>query len=364
MRASLVVAAVSAVFACASCAADDERAARDEDLGVVRSPVIKGEESPASQDSVVLIKHYDAVKIGGGAEGCTGVMIAPRLVLTARHCVAATETQLACGSDGKPTFGGGVTGNYPASKLFAFSGPDRPDFLSSLDRAARGAEIIDDGADNLCNHDVALILLETALPGAHISPVRLEGGPQKDEVLTLVGWGVTEKGPDPAKRQQRTGVGVLAVGPADSIGPSEFMTGESGCAGDSGGPVFAASGAVVGLLSRGGNGSGAPAGDPASCMDGERPARNMYSSTAAFRTMLLAAYAKAGQEAWPEGGVDPRLPKAEAPAAKEDDGGCAIAPAALARASRESTSTMAVTFAAIAAVFACMRRRRSPSSPR
>ena len=120
-------------------------------------------------------------------------------------------------------------------------------------------------------------------PARRRAPVRLDGGPRADETVRVVGWGVTDTSSNPQTRQQRGGVKVLAVGPADHLGPSEFKLGESGCAGDSGGPAFAeSSGAVLGVLSRGGNGGGATPGDPAACIDAE----NVFTSAAAFKDLI------------------------------------------------------------------------------
>lgn len=335
-----------------ACAADSR-----EPVGEVQAAIIAGADSSADQDSVVMIKHYDAVQIGGGSEGCTGTMLTPRLVLTARHCVAATEPQLACESDGTASFGGSVQGTYPAPKLFAFSGTARPDFISGLDRAARGIEIIDDAAKNLCNHDLALILLEKPLPGAKISPIRLDGGPKAGEVTTVVGWGVTDKEASPAVRKQRANVKIEAVGPADSLGPAEFRVGESGCAGDSGGPAFAPSGAVLGVLSRGGNGKPTDPSNPSQqCINGN----NVFTAVAGFRDLILSAYAKAGQDPWNEGGPDPRTvppgTTSSSSGGEDESSGCAIG-------STRSSSAIDVALLGIA-IAACVRRRRTRSSPR
>ena len=350
-RARARAVALGLAFIVAACGPSGERN-HESAAGRVSAAIIHGTDSDASQDAVVLVMHYDAIQIGGAAAGCSGTLLTPKLVLTARHCVATTDESAACDSAGNPTFGGVVSGDHLASKLYAFVGTQRPDFLTGLDRGARGVEIIDDAAKTLCNHDLALVLLDRALPGGKTAPVRLEGGPRADETVRVVGWGVTDTSSNPQTRQQRGGVKVLAVGPGDHLGPSEFKLGESGCAGDSGGPAFAeSSGAVLGVLSRGGAGArGATPGDPAACLDAE----NVFTSAAAFKDLILGAYAKAGQDPWREGEPDPTTLPPKPPA--EASSGCSLGRRVPVR-----SPALPEVALALGAVLACLSRRATRS---
>jgi hypothetical protein len=278
--------------------------AEPERTSAASSAIVKGKDSDASQDGVVLVMHYDAVAKGGGAaSGCTGSLLTPRLLLTARHCVAITDSSAACDSEGKPVAGGQVTGDHVPSAIYVFGGKDRPDFLSGNVRPSKGQEILTTGAKTLCNNDIALVLLDRPLEGAKIVPIRLDAGPKKSEKVTVVGWGIADDSPNPPTRRQKTDVEVLDVGPAEQLGKAEFRVGEGTCQGDSGGPAIAASGAVLGALSRGGNGTPSIGAD--ACLGGT----NIFSSVVGHADFIRAGYDKAGQEPWIEGAPNPLLAK-------------------------------------------------------
>jgi hypothetical protein len=317
------------LVACAACVASagSTSAPDDGERGTASLPIIGGTQSDASQNAVVLVFHSSATS--SNVEVCSGTLLAPRLVLTARHCVATTDAEAACNADGTATTGGVVHADFDPKDMYVFAGVERPATTPIADVSQRGAAIIDDGATTLCNHDMALLLLETPVPNAMIAPVRLDTRPAPDEPVTLVGWGIMDATAKvPAVRQQRTGQTILAVGPSNELGlgSSELEIGEGACEGDSGGPALAAvSGAVIASLSRGGNGTVKPG--TAACIQGQ----NVYTMASGFKDLVLSAYARAGQTPWLEGDPNPLLPKPSVAASTSpgtggaSNGGCSTA---------------------------------------
>ncbi len=315
LRRVLVGTVAVSLLACSSAPSEapSSAAADTGDLGHVASPVIKGKNSDASQDDVVLLVHFDPTSNNVGA--CTGTLLSDKLVLTARHCVADTDESAACDVSGTPLAQGVVRGNHPASTLYVFVGANRPDFNSgNVTPDGQGAKILDDGGKNLCNHDIALVILKEPIKNAKIAQIRLDSPVVKAEVITAVGWGVTDKSPEPTVRQQRSGIKVTGIGPdaqtALPLPPNEFQVGESICSGDSGGPALAATNAIVGVVSRGGNNTQPDPGNPSSsCVNGASDAENIYTKVAPFKKFIVDGLASVGAEPWYEGGADPRLAK-------------------------------------------------------
>ena len=72
-------------------------------------PVLYGEVSGADEDGVVMV----VASLSNVSHACTGSLLAPNLLITARHCVANfTDEPFTCGPDGElvSTGGGGRMG--------------------------------------------------------------------------------------------------------------------------------------------------------------------------------------------------------------------------------------------------------------
>ena len=347
-----------------------------EATGTARSALIGGTDSDASQDAVVFLVHKDPTSARVGM--CTGTLVAPNLVITARHCVADADESALCAADGSAMSGGAIAANHDPKTLLVYTGKNRPPFKSQKDPAPAGvgAQIVDDGAKNLCNHDLALLVLQAPIADAPIASMRLDGDVKKDETFTAVGWGITSTSTTPPVRQQRAGVKIVAVGPdatrALPVAPNQFEVGESICLGDSGGPAIASSGAILGVVTGGGNGQTSTASDPSAPCVGDAAA-NLYTRLAPFKDVITKAFGIAGAEPWVEGEPDPRLPKpapaetgdapspsmtssaneASAPSAgSATSGGCSSSPAA------PSSSHLALLFVALGLAVSRIRRAR------
>jgi hypothetical protein len=275
----------------AGCALDGTPSA--ESVQIVASEIIRGSLSTPQQNAVVLHVVLDAQ--GQVSSTCTATLIAPNLILTARHCVSELDPQTDA-----------VTADTPPARMYISTGPSAgaPETPTV---SARATQVFTDGARDITGSDVSLVLLDRKITDMPFAPIRLDGRVTAGESLTAVGWGLTENGQLPTSRLQRPAIPVTAVGPAvGGVEGSEFEIGEGGCSGDSGGPALSAKGAVVGVISRVGNGQQQSEANRANFCLGSTT-KGIYGEPSAHKELVMRAFQAAGAQPWLEGQPDPRL---------------------------------------------------------
>jgi Trypsin len=260
------------------CAPDADGPERPENALTSReAAIVAGAPAGSHRDAVVVVEVE-------GIGLCSGTLVRPNLVLTARHCVAETDHGVSCAADGSVLSGARIYADVIPSRVRVLVGSS----WRALRHAATGARILHDGADNLCSHDLAFVLLDHAIRDVPTAPLRLSA-PDLGEPLSAVGWGQDAEGLLPELRQERDRVDVLAVAPSPQTSPRTLLTAEATCQGDSGGPLLDAHGAVVAVASYGGHTTGSPA--VSRCAGADMV--NVFSLVAGYPRLVDEALARA-----------------------------------------------------------------------
>lgn len=231
---------------------------------------------------------------------CSGALVAPNLVLTARHCVSRAVTATpSCDARGRSHNGDHLAEDVDPASIAIYTGAHvRPDMDVPSAHALR---TLHPTGQVLCDADVAFLVLDHPITNAPILPLRMHASVEVGDMVVPVGFG---GGPSNVvgHKVARSKSTVLSTGPSANaatgavLGPREFEVDRATCRGDSGGPAIdAITGEIVGVVSRGG-----------SC---SAHGNHVYTRVDAYKRLAQAAFASAERD-HPYGVASREVPRA------------------------------------------------------
>jgi MYXO-CTERM domain-containing protein len=243
VRAALLLSAACSITACGSQGSASA-------VKQVSSAISGGEPDSIDSNVFILVSHRQKE----GVALCSASLIAPNLLLTARHCVSdVTSETVTCGVTTAST-------PFPASTFFAANTQSIDQVTKDSAFAVSAVSVPTQGAD-ICGFDLALVTLSTVVPASIATPLipRIDRKVSLGEAYTAVGYGQNLPGDagiaGAGARRGRSGLKVECAPGACGAGvqADEFGGNEGICSGDSGGPALDADGKVVGVVSRSGD---------------------------------------------------------------------------------------------------------------
>ena len=202
---------------------------------------------PDDKDTAVVGIY--ATNLGGI---CTGSLLAPNMVLTARHCISHINN-----NDGSVQCG--VTKFEPPDAPSSYLVTTLPE-LSQDQSAYRATKevVLLPGGDDFCGQDQAILILAENIPESEAKPLvpRVDDPLVTGEKYSAIGFGATDgAGNGAGARRRRDDLTITCVAeqcPDFQVTNTEWMGNAGVCQGDSGGPAIDLQNRVIGVTSRGG----------------------------------------------------------------------------------------------------------------
>jgi Trypsin len=296
--------AFAALGALAGCA--ESSTAEAPPSGRAASAILGGKPSGDDENAAVYIESTSMDDQGMVTTlRCSGRIIAPALVVTARHCLLKRKTvNVRCNPDGSPVDIADATDVRvePPSAVTVFIGSQKPKL-----RAVAVKEIFTELDVSVCRSDIAFATL--AEPGLDTrTPIRRRA-PRVTETVSITGWGFTSDDRSALPETRSTIARPITETGPGVIPPDAFaLGGNSVCLGDSGASALA-EGVLVGVYSRIEN--------PSQCS--LELNRNIFVAAGAHLELATSAFAAIGEVPWFEGERPPWLAKAGAACKRNEE---------------------------------------------
>ncbi len=260
--------------------------------------------SQAIQGGANTTEHPYAVGLSIGFQGiCSGALIAPNLVLTARHCIANTGDAINCATSRFGSLTAGENGIYVTTS---------PTLAGAGRNFVRSSKIFAPSDSKVCGNDIALIVLSSNINNVPLVEPLLNTtrlithASSFGRKYTAIGYGLTNATGSPedsGTRRILQDIPVACVpgdtksfldcnkisGASSIITQTEFIGGDGTCQGDSGSTAYeqteftAGRRLSLGVLSRG-------------SADGNNCVGAVYTRSDAWADLILQAATYAQQQ--------------------------------------------------------------------